>query len=456
MKTIRISGIKVCALDIPPGTKIEKVMRGGETALQIIRGLLHEKSFDGYVKVKLEREKENVTSYMVIEGSELKLGVREVINRDTKDPKRRVRRLYAGEHTLEDVKKDTNNEDATIEVHSGVDIEAIINRYGKKASSAGEIGGPRKVGLFWGAKQDEATLEMEMLEEKLKNWKQEGYEVTPLESILTGDLAEAKTAFEEFEVGITKLEDIAVELDLLALAGFENEVESIRSKLNDPSQIQNIKAEIEALENSMGETKEEAEDEFCLVCGYPVRGGGKCSRCGAGEDVEVEEPVEPVEKVGGGIELLAGHCYLIEEEKLERSLKLFMETLNKGYKGYSITRTNPRHLKAIRELKNAKIVWLTDKESKTEATIPPVLERLMYEIGDFVRSEEKGCLILDGMEYLVSSNSFDAVLRFIRRLVDEVSESGSIFLVTVSPYTFKNIELKILEREMEKIVFEGT
>jgi hypothetical protein len=454
MKTIRISGMKVCALDIPPGTSIEKVMRGGETALQDIMGLLQEKSFDGYVKVSLEREEEDVTSYIVIEGSEPRLGVREVINKDIEDPKRKVRRLYAGEQTLEDVKRDANNENATIEVHSGVDIEAIINRYGKKTSSAREARGPRKVGLFWGGKQGKTTLETEMLEEKLKNWKQEGYEVSSLESILTGDMEEAKAAFEVYEEGITKLEDMAAELDLLALAGFENEVKSIRSRLNDPSQIQTLKAEIEALENSLGEAKEEAVDEFCLVCGFPVKGGGKCPRCGAGGEVEVEEPVEPTKKVEKSIELLAGHCYLIEEEKLERSLKLFTDTLNKGYKGFSITRTNPKHLKGIKGLTNTTIVWLTDKESKTEATIPPVLERLIYEIGDFLRSEEKGCLILDGIEYLVSSNSFDAVLRFIRRLVDEVSESGSIFLVAVSPYTFKNIELKILEREMEKLVFE--
>jgi hypothetical protein len=60
-------------------------------------------------------------------------------------------------------------------------------------------------------------------------------------------------------------------------------------------------------------------------------------------------------------------------------------------------------------------------------------------------------LILDGIEYLVSSNSFDPVLRFIRSLIDEVSETQSVFLITVGPYTLKPQELKILEREMEKI-----
>jgi hypothetical protein len=58
-------------------------------------------------------------------------------------------------------------------------------------------------------------------------------------------------------------------------------------------------------------------------------------------------------------------------------------------------------------------------------------------------------MLLDGVEYLISNNGFDAVLRFIRRLVDDFSESGCILLVVISPFTLKQQELKIIEREME-------
>ena len=152
-----------------------------------------------------------------------------------------------------------------------------------------------------------------------------------------------------------------------------------------------------------------------------------------------------------GITLEDGHCYIIEEEKLDKSLKLFTDTLNRGYTGLCITRTNPKHLKGDSVVEDVNIIWLTDKESETEATIPAVLERIMYEISDFLRREENGCLILDGVEYLISNNGFDAVLRFIRRMVDEFSESKSVLLLAVSPFTLKERELKILEREMEKI-----
>jgi archaellum biogenesis ATPase FlaH len=134
-------------------------------------------------------------------------------------------------------------------------------------------------------------------------------------------------------------------------------------------------------------------------------------------------------------------------------LDLFIDLLSKGYKGFAITRTNPRYLMDKGSLDDAKMVWLTDKESSSFTTIPPSLERIIYEIGDFLKNEKKGCLVLDGIEYLVSSNSFDPVLRFMRRIIDDVSESQSVLLVTIGPYTLKPQEMKILEREMEKISY---
>jgi archaellum biogenesis ATPase FlaH len=52
---------------------------------------------------------------------------------------------------------------------------------------------------------------------------------------------------------------------------------------------------------------------------------------------------------------------------------------------------------------------------------------------------------------IISNNSFDAVLRFLRRLIDEISESDTIFLMSLTPETIDEQGLKILEREMEII-----
>jgi hypothetical protein len=235
------------------------------------------------------------------------------------------------------------------------------------------------------------------------------------------------------------------------MAGFEKDIANLKSKLKSPSEIPTLKAEMEALQTMMKKEGDEDIRPICLVCGFPMTDQEKCPRCGATWEKKVVMKEKPQR-----MELISGHCYLIQEKKPKGSLKLFNETLNLGYKGLCITRTNPKHFKELKDLKNTETVWLTDKESTIEATIPPVLERIMYKIGNFLRNEDAGCVMFDGIEYLVSYTSFDAVLRFIRRLVDEFSESQSILLVTVSPYTLKEQELRNLEREMEGISYEAT
>jgi len=444
----------VSGLDIPEGTKLERVLTGGDDTLQMITDLLGKKLFTGYALVRLEGEAGDITSYMIIKDSEPIMGLREIVTRDKKNPRRRIRKVYAGEHTLKDVLNDIQEKTSTIELHANVDVDSIIERYKpakkKEAEDKEMEEGQRdvkRVGLFWGGKEDEESLEREILHEKLEGWRQEGYDVTPLESIFPENLTEVKVAFQKFEDDVTTLEELAAELEFLSLSGLEREIDSIKTKLKDPKLIPEIKAEIEVLENKASKIREGEKKNICLVCGLPLEDHQeKCPRCGALAPKREKETV-PLE----GIELESGHCYLIEEEKLNRTLKLYANMLDKGYKGFCITRTNPKHLEEMEELENSTVIWLTDKESSTATTIPPVLERIIYEIGDFLKLEEKSCLILDGVEYLVSNNTFDAVLRFIRKLIDDISESKSILMVTVGPYTLKERELKILEREMEII-----
>ncbi len=441
----------MAGLDIPEGTKIGKPMKGGDNTLRIVLDLLSKKTFNGYVMIKLEKEEENVTSYLIVKDSKPKLGIREVLKRRKKDPNKFIRKVYAGENTLEDVKTDSQDEAATIEVYSGIDIEPIIERYGKakKANSKGASSKKeaKRIGLFWGGKTSEESVERDALSEKLKDWKQAGYNVSELETIISMDMPKAKAAFEQFEEDVSTLEEMGSELDFLKMPGFEKEVKSIRKKLKDPGQIPDIRTEIDKLQ-SKKEEKAQTDENLCPKCGSFLREDGTCPRCS--EEPEKKETSQEREK---DLDLKDGHCYLLIEEKLEKSLNLFVDMLNKGYKGFLISRTNPRYLKTREGIQNATIMWLTDKESTTEMTIQPSLERIIYEIGNFVKTEEQGCLILDGIEYLVSNNSFDGVLRFIRRIVDEVSESNNIFLFTIGPYTLKEQELKILEREMEKISF---
>jgi rubrerythrin len=448
-------------MDIPEGTKVNKVMNGGENTLKIIMDLLENKDFSGYVSIKLKSQNDDISSFLIVQDSKPTFGIREVISQK-QDSNKKVRRVYAGESTIDDVKEDSFNEKAKIEIHSLADVDDIIDQYSQDKKEIKEpetetqesTADSRRVGLFWGGGDaDNEQLERQVLQEKMRAWETKGYVISGLENVFSHDIKEVKAAFERYEEAVNMLEELAAEIEILSMAGFEDEVRKIRDKLNDPSQILSIKAHIEALEKMASQTEmdESSQDNghknVCIVCGFPLGDEAKCPRCGALITKKVEE--YPKKE----IELLQGRVYLIEEDKLDNTMNIFIDMLNKGYKGFAITRTNPKYLKDKGDLKDAKIIWLTDKESSSISTIPPILERIIYEIGDFVKNEEKTILLLDGIEFLVSSNGFDPVLRFIRTLIDDVSESQSVFLVAIGPDTLKNQEQNILEREMEKISY---
>lgn len=147
--------------------------------------------------------------------------------------------------------------------------------------------------------------------------------------------------------------------------------------------------------------------------------------------------------------LTPGRSYLVEEDRPSEAFRLFAKVLDGGYSGLVITRTNPKRVREKFSLEVDRILWLTDRESGSEKTIQPALERILWEIENFMSKHSKGLFLLDGLEYLISNNSFEAVLKFVRRLVDTVSEGHHVFLLSLGPATVKEQELKMLEREME-------
>lgn len=148
-----------------------------------------------------------------------------------------------------------------------------------------------------------------------------------------------------------------------------------------------------------------------------------------------------------------GHCYLVEEDRPERAFTLLNAARRDGGRSLLITRANPRRIREKYDVSEARVLWLTERESTTVETIPPSLERIIYVIEEFMKEGGHGAVLIDGIEYLVSSNSFDAVLKFLRRLVDHTSESQFVLLVSVSTKTMKEQETKNLEREMEVLTF---
>jgi two-component system cell cycle response regulator len=150
-------------------------------------------------------------------------------------------------------------------------------------------------------------------------------------------------------------------------------------------------------------------------------------------------------------DLEKGVSYLIEEDRAHYCFEILSRLLKNNNDGLCICRSNPAKIKEIFDIEDVSIYWLTDRESNKETTISPSLENMIYVAEEFIDRSEQAVLLLDGLEYLISNNSFNPVLRFIRRLIDKISETNSILLISVSPKAINEQELKLLEREMSPV-----
>jgi hypothetical protein len=151
------------------------------------------------------------------------------------------------------------------------------------------------------------------------------------------------------------------------------------------------------------------------------------------------------------LELDDGESYLVEELSRDFSHGIFVAYLAKGYTGLAISRTNPRMLRRSYNEIEAELIWLTDHESEAERTIAPSLEKIVVVLEEFMERKEKCIILIDDLQYLISSNSFEGALRFIRSLVDRISERSAIFLLSIDPASLIQQERSILEREMRLV-----
>ena len=76
-------------------------------------------------------------------------------------------------------------------------------------------------------------------------------------------------------------------------------------------------------------------------------------------------------------------------------------------------------------------------------------------ITKFVHDNQNGVVLLDGIEYLVSNNDFNKVLRMVDQVNDHILQSTSRLILPVDPRAFDQKELALLERSMEKVQAGG-
>ena len=141
---------------------------------------------------------------------------------------------------------------------------------------------------------------------------------------------------------------------------------------------------------------------------------------------------------------------MIKEEKSERSYHMFEKAIAKGMRGFCVTRNYPLKIKAKFNLGETPILWLSNV-GKENSIRPKDLEKLSVSMEQFL-GQEKGIILLDGLEYLITNNNFLTVLRLVQSLRDQVAINHSILLLAMNPSTLDAHELNLLEKEVDATI----
>jgi len=140
-----------------------------------------------------------------------------------------------------------------------------------------------------------------------------------------------------------------------------------------------------------------------------------------------------------------GFVYLVKEKRPAISFAMFNEAVNRGAKGMLIVREHPNRLKQSHEFKADKMVWLTRRVGEDHID-PTELSHLSMNISKFIEATQKTVVLIEGLEYLITQNNFETVLRFVNHMHDFVLAHDCAIIIVLDPRVLSMRELALLER----------
>jgi hypothetical protein len=171
---------------------------------------------------------------------------------------------------------------------------------------------------------------------------------------------------------------------------------------------------------------------------------------------------------------IARGTYLIEDETNASSMELFTELVSIPLrpdvaipngsesasdtvsflipKGLVVTRVYPDRIRETYRLQVTPIIWLT--ESTGEKRIPPTSVALLTDtMIRFMESNPNSIVLMDGVEYLLTFNDFNRVLKSLDSLNETVWITKSRLLISLNPKALDSKQLAMIERD--RIVVRG-
>jgi len=164
---------------------------------------------------------------------------------------------------------------------------------------------------------------------------------------------------------------------------------------------------------------------------------------------EHKAPEPPIATIDG-VKLHGGGSYLIKDRTSARLYSVYNALVEHMDAGLCISRTFQNKVAAQHSVRKGQFVWMTTNTVGYDRCVNPTnISMLHMAIIDFLKSTPRGVISVDGLEYLISNNGFEAILRLLHSINDKVTVSHSVLLVTIDEHTVEPRELRILEKDFE-------
>jgi hypothetical protein len=116
--------------------------------------------------------------------------------------------------------------------------------------------------------------------------------------------------------------------------------------------------------------------------------------------------------------------------------------------GLIVTRQFPDDVREKYFLHTTPILWLTTIAGN-ENMDPAKLSLLTDQILNFMEKSENGIVLVDGIEYLITSNDFQRVLKAVEMWTESTMASTTRLILSIDPKAYGEKELAVLERGRE-------
>jgi predicted hydrocarbon binding protein len=147
-------------------------------------------------------------------------------------------------------------------------------------------------------------------------------------------------------------------------------------------------------------------------------------------------------------QLEPGYSYLVESEDIYAGFDVFLDYVSHGSNGLWISREYPEKVKKRFEIGDFPHLWLSYERDISYAREPTNIPLIYAEVKGFLDNSQGGIVLLSGLEYLMSQNTFLKVLKFLQLLNENVAVKDALLVIPLSPQALSPREVKMLEREL--------